>query len=91
MIIKQLQPRNPKPSGNAQCCVKVTEDLAVRNRHWYEHRKRRAEKLHQNWTVDQCQQFGTIMIDDKCYCRKHAGMIALDMWIEGKLIAKEEQ
>lgn len=49
----------------------------------------RADRFHRSWSIDLCQQFGTIQIDDKCYCRKHAGMLALDMWIDGRLVEKE--
>lgn len=34
----------------------------------------------------QCTFDGVVEIDGKPYCRKHAGFIALDKWLEGKLV-----
>lgn len=39
---------------------------------------------------DQCRRMSAIVIDDRCYCRLHAGGIALERWLLGKLVERAE-
>jgi hypothetical protein len=88
MKIKELQPKRIVTKNGPQCCAVVDQGVA-RNEYWLRIRKRNAEKNGRGWLAEQCQQFGTVMIDEKLYCRKHAGVLALDMWLEGKLVERQ--
>lgn len=48
-------------------------------------RKGRYAKLRPHMDPTCCQRESSIEIDGKPYCRRHAGNIALDMWLQGKL------
>lgn len=39
---------------------------------------------------EQCRRMSAIVIDDRCYCRLHAGGVALDRWLLGKLREVED-
>lgn len=32
-----------------------------------------------------------IVVDDRCYCRLHAGGIALERWLAGRLIERSDE
>lgn len=32
-----------------------------------------------------CRRIAVVMVDDRAYCRLHAGRLALDKWIKGEL------
>lgn len=34
---------------------------------------------------DRCRRMSAIVIDERCYCRLHAGGVALEKWLAGRL------
>jgi hypothetical protein len=71
----------PEPVHTPQCCMKV--DPPTHANMW---RRDRYKTLRPTFDPDLCQRESTVRIDGKPYCRIHAGGIALDRWIKGKLI-----
>ena len=51
-------------------------------------RRERYKKLRPNFDPDKCQLESSYEIKGKCYCTRHASIIALEMWITGELVEK---
>lgn len=85
MAIARLKPFvvKPEPVKTPQCSVVVPA-----NSHFDEWRKGRYQQLRPHMKPEQCQRESVVQIDGKHYCRIHAGKLALDLWLSGKLVEK---
>lgn len=70
----------PEPLHTPQCSAPVEPPT-----HATMWRRDRYIRLRPHMDPDRCQRESTIEIDGKPYCRLHAGGIALDRWLGGKL------
>ena len=67
---------------------KVTPQCAVvipAHTHHERWRQSRYAELRPHMDPKRCQHESTVEIDGKHYCTAHAGKIALDRWLSGKL------
>ena len=53
-------------------------------------RMERYKRLRPNYNPLKCQKPSVIEIDGHCYCRSHAGAIALEKWIIGDLVETKD-
>lgn len=86
-MITQIKPKVIKyePLHTPQCSADV--DPPTHANMW---RRDRYKKLRPTFDPDKCQRESTIEIDGKPYCRLHAGGLALDKWLNGKLVENEK-
>lgn len=75
MTIRALRPAKiaNKKITLPQCDAAV--DVPIRSKMW-------AKK---NYDPKRCQKEAGIAIGAKCYCRQHAGQLALEMWLRHEL------
>jgi hypothetical protein len=87
MTLTALKPIIVKPArvSTPQCCVPVAPPTHAEM--W---RRDRYKKLRPKFDADRCQRESILKIDGKCYCRIHAGQLALDLWMKGDLVRKEK-
>ena len=82
-VLKPRPPIIPQRLQTPQCCVQPDEQFtSYRISQW---RKERYARIRPEWNPEQCQLASVVLIDEKPYCRKHAGIIALDKWMKGEL------
>lgn len=84
-MISQIKPKiiKPDPIITPQCSAAV--DPPTKASMW---RRDRYKKLRPTFDPDRCQRESSIEINGKPYCRIHAGGLALDKWLSGKLVEK---
>lgn len=75
MTIRQLRPAKIAKSKITLPQCEFPVDEPIRNKLW-------AKK---GYKAEFCQKEAGIAIGAKCYCRQHAGQIALDKWLKGEL------
>lgn len=82
-MIKTLKPMliKPAPVTTPQCCVPVAPP--TRATMW---RRERYKTLRPSFDPDRCQRESVVSVNGKHYCRIHAGVIALELWLSGDLI-----
>jgi hypothetical protein len=82
MAIGTVKPQIIKPARvvTPQCCVTVEPPT-----HATMWRRDRYKRLRPHFNPDHCQHESTVEIDCDHYCTAHAGKIALDRWLSGKL------
>jgi len=82
MTVKKLRPfpsdTPPPPSVPRVRCVASVSRTDDFERRWREDRYAGEEPF-------RCSREGVVEIDDKAYCRLHAGHRVLDMYIRGEL------
>lgn len=72
------------PPGSAgkrpRCAAKLSYYSAERNERWSKDTPNYLPSYRRNGTVpnDECGHFARYLIDNKYYCRKHAGYVVLD-------------
>lgn len=82
-MIAEIKPKviKPDPAHTPQCCMPVEPPTHANM--W---RRDRYKRLRPTFDPDKCQRESTIEIDGQPYCRLHAGGVALDRWLSGRLI-----
>jgi hypothetical protein len=82
MTLSAVKPIVVKPARvvTPQCCVEIPA-----NTHHERWRQERYAKMRPHWKPTHCQHESTVEIDGLHYCTAHAGKIALDRWLSGKL------
>lgn len=80
--MKVLKPLivKPEPVSTPQCCVEVTPPTHAP--HW---RRDRYKITRPSFNPDRCQRESLLEYEGKNYCKIHAGQLALEMWLSGKL------
>lgn len=87
MPIEQLRPIAPdRPPPTPKCDALIPN--SVPGNHEYAWRRERYGQREPNRNPDKCQHLSVVRIGPFCYCKKHAGQIALRLWLEGKLVEK---
>lgn len=81
-MLTVLKPQRviPKPVETPQCCVEVGPPS-----HATMWRLERYAKLRPHFNANLCQRESVFQHDGKCYCRIHAGQLALELWLNGRL------
>lgn len=79
MPIRPLRPaRQDPPLIRCEAIVAPpTHDDQYRRRRWPD-------------KPEQCRRMSALVIDDRCYCRLHAGTIALERWLSGRLEERQD-
>lgn len=83
MTPTMLKPKIIKPARvvTPQCCIEIDPPL-----HAPEWRKNRYSKLRPSYDPTLCQHPSVLEYQGKHYCGRHAGVLALDLWVSGKLV-----
>lgn len=86
--ISTLKPIVVKPERvvTPQCSAVIPAD--TRFEEW---RKGRYQRLRPHLDHTRCQRESVVQIEGKPYCRLHAGGLALDRWLKGDLVLKNNQ
>lgn len=83
MTIKQLKrfPQDPQPKPETPPCDAMVADTTEHGRAW-----RRMKNEGTPRGELQCCRDAVVELDGKHYCRIHAGFVALDMYLNGRLV-----
>lgn len=86
MTIQQLKriPGQPETFVRTPRCEAIVSKASTFEQEWREGRYGPSPQPFQ------CVRPSVVRIDEKCYCRAHAGYLVLDMWIKGKLVEAPE-
>ena len=81
----------PAQVEKVQCCADVMENSDY-GKSWREQMvKKKIRRYSKSERVMQCIFNAVVEIDGVPMCRRHAGVVALNLWVNGLLIEKEEK